>query len=69
MFLAFRYRTNRLHERVFSIAYSDYSSTFKELLAKDSTVTIHQPNLRTFANEMYMISNDLSSLFMSDTMT
>ena len=63
------HRINRLRERALSSAYSDYSSTFKELLAKDNTVTIHQSNLRALATEMYKVSNDLLPLFMRDMMT
>ena len=44
----------------------DFESTFKELLTKDSSVTIHQRNLRALAIEMYKVSNKLSPPFMSD---
>ena len=42
-------KINRLHERALRIAYEDFESTFKELLTKDGSVTIHQRNLRAFA--------------------
>ena len=32
---------NRLHERALRVAYSDYVSSFEELLIKDGTCTIH----------------------------
>ena len=48
-------KINKLHERALRIAYNDYSSSFKELLVKDDTVTIHERNLRTLATKMYKI--------------
>ena len=55
--------------RALRIAYDDYLSDFEELLVKDNTVTIHKPNLRKLAIEMYKISNNLSPLFTREIMT
>ena len=38
------HKINRLHERSLRIAYNDYTTAFKDLLAKAKTVTIHQTN-------------------------
>ena len=38
-------RINGLHESALRLVYSDFSSTFSELLIKDKSVTIHQQNL------------------------
>ena len=37
---------NRIHERTFRIVCSDKKSTFKELLKKDNSVTVHVKNLQ-----------------------
>ena len=62
------HRINKLHERALRIAYNDYSTEFKDLLAKDNAVTIHQRNLRALAVEMYKITNNLSPTFIKDIM-
>ena len=51
------------------MAYSDYESSFEDLLDKDCTVTIHRRNLRALATEMYKISNNLCPMFMKDLVT
>ena len=53
-------KINRIHERALRIVYSDYSSTFKELIEKDKSSTIHERNLRTLAIELYKVVNGLS---------
>ena len=63
------HRINRLHERALRIAYSDYVSSFEELLIKDKSTTIHQKNLRVVAVEMYKISHNMSPIFMEDLVT
>ena len=63
------HRINRLHERALRIAYSDYISSFEELLIKDKSTTIHQKNLRVVAVEMYKISHNMSPIFMEDLVT
>ena len=46
-------KINRLHERALRITYNDQSSTYKELLSKDNSVSIHHRNLQTLATEMF----------------
>ena len=53
-------KINRIHERALRIVYSDYSSTFSELIEKDKSVTIHEKNLRVLAIELYKVVNRLS---------
>ena len=53
------HKINKLHERALRTAYNDYSSSFKELLTKDDTVTIHQRNLRILAIEMYKLKKTM----------
>ena len=45
-------KTNRIQERALRIAYRDYKSSFKELLQKDKSITIHQKNLQYLAKIM-----------------
>ena len=44
---------NHLHERALRTVYNDNVSTFKKLLQKDNSVTIHVRNLRILATELY----------------
>ena len=39
-------KINRLHERILRIVYNDFKSSFKNLLEKDGTVSIHVKNLQ-----------------------
>ena len=53
-------KINRLHERCLRIIYNDKQSSFKILLEKDSSVSIHDRNIQCLATEMYKVSNGLS---------
>ena len=48
-------RINHIHERALRIIYQDYNSSFKELLRKDSSLTIHQRNLKLLVTEMFKV--------------
>ena len=48
-------RINHIHERTLRIIYQDYNSSFKELLRKDSSLTIHQRNLKMLVTEMFKV--------------
>ena len=60
------HKINKLHESALRIVYNDHFSSFKELLSKDKSVTVHQRNLQILATEMYKILNGLSSDIMQD---
>ena len=63
----FNKKINTLHERALRMAYNDYTSSFMNaLLDKDSSVTIHQRNLRCLAIEMLKINNKLSQTLICD---
>ena len=59
-------RVNHLHERALRIVYNDHSSTFEDLLVKDSSVSIHHRNIRLLAIELCKAKNSLSSQLMLD---
>ena len=52
---------NRTHERTLRRIYpNQHQLTFKELLEKSKTVSIHQRNLQTLATEIYKAKNKIS---------
>ena len=59
-------KINRLQERVLGIVYNDFKSSFKNLLDKDETVSIHVKNLQKLATEMFNISKNFSVPLMSE---
>ena len=48
-----------LHKRVLSLVYSNFSSSFSELLEKNKSVTIHHRNLQTVAYEAFKVKNNM----------
>ena len=52
-------RTNNIHERALSLSYKDNQSSFKELLEKDHSVTVHHKNLQALVTEIFKVKNDL----------
>ena len=52
--------TATIHERALRVTYQDYKSMFLELLQKDNSVTIHQPNWQVLATDIFKAKNDLS---------
>ena len=59
-------KTGKLHKRCLRIIYNDKQSLFKELLEEDSSVSIHERNVKILATEMYNISNNFSHTHMSE---
>ena len=59
-------KTNRLHERYLRIIYNDKTSTFKELLEKDNSVSIHYRNIQALAIEMYKVANGMAPEIMNE---
>ena len=53
-------KTNRLHERCLQIIYGDNQSSFEELQEKDSSVSLHERNIKILATEMYKVRKDMS---------
>ena len=59
-------RINKLHERALRLVYKDPQASFRELLVKDKTVTIHHRNLQKLATEMYKVKNGDSPIIMQN---
>ena len=53
-------KINNVHENALRIDYSDYKSTFQELLDKDASFSVHHRNIQTLAIEIYKHINGLS---------
>ena len=59
-------KINRLYERALRIIYSDYKSSFCELLEKDKSFSIHHKNIQNLAIEIYMFLHNLSPCIMNN---
>ena len=57
---------NKIHHRALSIVYRDYTSSFKTLLKKSNSVTIHIKNIQQLAIEIFKAQKNMSPSFMSD---
>ena len=53
-------RINKIQERSLRIVYNDQTSTFRQLLRKDNSFTIHERNIQILGIELYKILNGLS---------
>ena len=59
-------RINNIHERALRLTYKDNQSSFKELLEKDHSVTVHHKSLQALVTEIFKVKNDLASDIMKD---
>ena len=57
---------NRIHERALRIEYQDHSSTFNELLAKDSSFKIHDRHLQKLLIEIFQVKMKLAPEIMNE---
>ena len=46
---------NKLHERALRFVYNDKSSSFRELLERDNSVTIHERNIPVLLTEIFKV--------------
>ena len=57
---------NNIHERALRLTYKDNKSSFKQLLEKDHSVTVHQKNLQVLVTEIFKVKNNLAPDIMKD---
>ncbi len=57
-------RINRIHCRALRIVYQDRKSSFKELLEKDKSFTIHERNIQTLSIELYKVAYGIAPKIM-----
>ena len=62
-------RINRIQERALRVVYSDGVSSFKSLLERDESFTVHERNIQTLAIEMFKMVNGLSPKIMKRVFT
>ena len=59
-------KINSLQERVLRIVYNDFKSSFRNLLEKDGTVSMHAKNLQKLATEILKIPKNFSVPVMNE---
>ena len=52
-------KINYIHERALRLVYEDYTTSFKDLLVRDKSVSIHHRNIQKVAIEMFKVKNNL----------
>ena len=59
-------RINNIHEMALRLTYKDHKSSFKQLLEKDHSVTVHLKNLEVLVTEIFKVKNNLAPNIMKD---
>ena len=59
-------RIININERALRLTYKDKQSSFKELLEKYHSVTVHHKNLQALVTEIFKVKNDLVPDIMED---
>ena len=57
-------KVNKIHKRALRISYKDSCTSFEDLLEKAESVSIHQRNLKSLANEIFKTQSNLNPNFM-----
>ena len=52
-------KINRVHYKFLKTLYDDHDSTFKQLLDKEGTFTVHEKNIQTLLIQMFKAKHDL----------
>ena len=55
--------------RALTLVYSDYESTFEDLLIKDGSFTVHHYNIQTLAIEWYKVYDIISQTIFGELFT
>ena len=58
-------KINKVHERALRIVYEDDVSTFKELLQRDNSLSIHHRNIHSLAIEIYKSKNNIGPVILN----
>ena len=61
-------KINNIHERALRIVYHDKISSFKTLLKRDKSTSIHMKNLQYLATKLFKVKNYLSPEIMKETL-
>ena len=61
-------KINRLHEKALRIVYSDFKSSFCELLGKAKSFLIHRKIIQSLAIEIYKFLHNLSTCIMNNVL-
>ena len=59
-------RINNIHKRALRLTYEDNKSSFKHLLEKDHSVTVHHKNVEVLVTEIFKVKNNLACDIMKD---
>ena len=57
---------NKLHERALRLVYNDKSSSFRELLERDNSVTIHERNIQVLLTEIFKVKSGAAPEIMTE---
>ena len=57
---------NKLYERTLRLVYSDKSSSFRKLLERDNSVTIHERNIEVLLTEIFKIKSGAAPEIMAE---
>ena len=57
---------NKLHERALRLVYNDKSSSFRELLERGNSVTIHERNIQLLLTEIFKVKNGAAPEIMTE---
>ena len=60
-------KINRWHKRCFRVVYDDATSSFKGLLQKEDSVSLHYRNIQALAKKIFRLHKGISPKIMSDT--
>ena len=57
---------NKLHERALRLVYNDKSSSFRELLEREKSVTIHERNIQVLSTEIFKVKSRVAPETMTE---